>query len=136
MSRKWKNKDNIYVYKENKKIKNEVIEELINKINISTEESINIPNIVSIYDEKINEIKESGINVFSIKNNYLVQLEYVMNKLIKDAELELIKIYNKINDEKYKLFKDTKFVYLIIKDDLYKYNKLIDAVKDLSLCYN
>jgi len=136
MSRKWKNKDNIYVYKENKKIKNEVIEELINKINISTEESINIPNIVSIYDEKINEIKESGINVFSIKNNYLVQLEYVMNKLIKDAELELIKIYNKINDEKYKLFKDTKFVYLIIKDDLYKYNKLIGAVKDLSLCYN
>lgn len=69
MSRFWNKQDELYIYKENLRIKKEETESLIHHINTNIKYELNLTNIMDIYEAKINEyilyLQSENIDYFS-----------------------------------------------------------------------
>lgn len=137
MSRLWKRKDRIFVFDHNTLILSNRIEDLILKLQSSIGVHIEIINIVDVYIAKIKEI----INYLdTYKVDYYSEdftldsiITETLKKDIETAEKELIKAINKTKHHIYINFTKTPFAILIIKANIYNYNKLINNIRNYSL---
>lgn len=137
MSRLWNSQDEIYIYKENLKIKNATIESLINRINAKCKYDLNIINIMNIYEEKLNNIikylKEKDIDYFSPSYNKKSSIYEILDEYLKQSVNELTQINNKLINQKYKNIVNTKLILLLIRKNINKYNSIINEFKQLEI---
>lgn len=133
MSRLWKKKDRIFVFDHNTLILSNRMEDLLFKLQSSISSHIDIANIVDVYIGKIKEI----INYLdSYKIDYYSD-EFTLDSIITEslkrdieaAEKEIIKAINKTKNQIYKNFVKTPFSGLIVRSNIYNYNKLINNIK-------
>ncbi len=137
MSRFWNKQDELYIYKENLRIKKEETESLIHRINTNIKYELNLTNIMDIYEAKINEyilyLQSENIDYFSpqySKKNFIYEK---LDVYLKRGINELIHINNKLINPKYESIINSKLILLLIRKNLNKYNSIIMEIKELDL---
>lgn len=137
MSRSWNKQDEIYIYKENIKIKKEIIESLINRINANTKYELHLTNIMNVYDDKlnilINALGDNGIDYFSPSYNKKTFIYETLDDYLKKATNELTKLNNKLINPKYTSIVNSKLMLLLIRKNINKYNLIIKELQELEI---